>query len=120
MLYITNAFSLNMLQGWFATESTAEVTITKESTDSARRIIENAERGGKGIISAVGHAETAAIFSDVLGREIEMNRMNVDMTNVDVLLVGQYTGPRLPEGATTLPEGASIHWYAVTLPLGTD
>lgn len=28
-------------------------------------------------------------------------------------LVGQYRGPRLPDGATTLPEGATIEWWHV-------
>jgi hypothetical protein len=29
------------------------------------------------------------------------------------VLVAQYRGPRLPEGATELPEGATIEWYVV-------
>jgi hypothetical protein len=29
--------------------------------------------------------------------------------------VGQYTGPRLPEGSKTLPEGASVEWLFVTV-----
>lgn len=28
-------------------------------------------------------------------------------------IVGQYDGPRLPEGAIALPEGASIRWVFV-------
>jgi hypothetical protein len=31
------------------------------------------------------------------------------------LLVGQYDGPRLPEGATSLPEGATLTWFKVEL-----
>ena len=29
------------------------------------------------------------------------------------LFVGQYKGPRLPEGATALPEGAIVEWAMV-------
>jgi len=34
--------------------------------------------------------------------------MSVNLTEQDQLLVAQYKGSRLPEGTTTLPEGASI------------
>ena len=28
--------------------------------------------------------------------------------------MGQYSGPRLPEGSTSLPEGATIKWYLIS------
>lgn len=31
----------------------------------------------------------------------------------DAALIGQYIGPRLPEGATELPAGATIEWWLV-------
>jgi len=31
------------------------------------------------------------------------------------LLVAQYVGPRLPEGATALPPGANIEYYVVRM-----
>jgi hypothetical protein len=65
------------------------------------------------IISAVGHADTAAVFSSILDRAIEPNRISVKLTRDDMAIVGQYVGPRLPEGATTLPEGAAIEWWLV-------
>ena len=61
----------------------------------------------------VGHADTAAVFSSVLGVEIPCNRATVALKEGDVALVGQYSGPRLPEGATALPEGAAIKWVVV-------
>lgn len=67
--------------------------------------------------SCVGHASTAAVFSDTLGIEVPHNRVNVNLTPGDALIVGQYTGPRLEEGATTLPEGAVIKWAVYYLPL---
>jgi hypothetical protein len=66
------------------------------------------------IISAVGHAGTARLFSEILDYPIEVSRKNVKLTKRnDVALIGQYVGPRLPEGATTLPEGANIEWWLV-------
>jgi hypothetical protein len=44
-----------------------------------------------------------------------MNRANVSLAAGDRVLVGQYSGPRLPEGTTTLPEGATIKWLVVTV-----
>jgi hypothetical protein len=65
------------------------------------------------LTSAVGHPDTARIFSSILGVDITTNRCNVTLNRNDYIYVGQYIGPRLPEGATQLPEGASILWYKV-------
>ena len=58
-------------------------------------------------------ADTAAIFSQQLGVEIPAARVTVSLTHGEIILVGQYSGPRLPEGATTLPEGATIKWFTL-------
>ena len=63
--------------------------------------------------SIIGHENTAAVFSSLLGIDLPMNRESVQLTDKQMLLVGQYSGPRLPEGATELPEGASIRWWLV-------
>ncbi|PZP60226.1 MAG: hypothetical protein DI596_06125 [Azospira oryzae] len=102
-MIITNAFSLNMLAYLPATVRVEEV-----SAETAREYAAKAE-------SAVGHADTAAVFSDVLGVPVECRRVTVSMKKGDTALVGQYTGPRLPEGATKLHESATIKWLLVTL-----
>jgi hypothetical protein len=75
----------------------------------------SAEQEGEAefIRSAVGHADTAAVFADVLGIPVECHRVTVTLNKGDMAVVGQYIGPRLPEGATKLPEGASIKWLGV-------
>jgi hypothetical protein len=65
------------------------------------------------LVSAVGHADTAAVFADDLGVAVVMNRATVSLKTGDWAVVGQYRGPRLPEGATTLPDGAEIVWLLV-------
>lgn len=60
--------------------------------------------------SCVGHANTADLYSETLGLPIEANRISVSLDFGDAILVGAYNGPRLPEGCTTLPEGATINW----------
>ena len=99
-MFILNAFSLNMIVG------NADVVV-REITQAAAASL------AATCTSAVGHADTAAVFSAVLGVEIPCNRATVALKDGDVALVGQYSGPRLAEGATSLPEGATIKWLVV-------
>ena len=100
-MVILNAFSLNMVAGFPATIRVREVSI------------EEAARIAASSTSAVGHADTAAVFSGVLGTPVEFNRASVLLPAGASALVGQYKGPRLPEGATVLPPGATIQWMVV-------
>lgn len=100
---ITNAFSINMLP--------------RERHDLHFKplAVEEAREFASGATSAVGHADTAAVFSAVLGMEVKANRVNVQLKKHEIrLLVGQYRGPRLEEGATQLPKGATIEWWLVS------
>lgn len=98
---ILNAFSVNMLATF-----PADVVIEELSLGQARGLAIGGE-------SCVGHADTAAVFSAVLGCPVAFNRATVTLEG-DALL-GQYSGPRLPEGATALPAGATIRWFRVGL-----
>ena len=99
-MFILNAFSLNMLNG------NADIVVREVSRAMAASL-------APACISAVGHADTAAVFSAVLGVTVPCNRATVALKDGDVALVGQYSGPRLVEGATTLPDGAAIKWMVV-------
>ncbi len=107
MNYITNAFSLNMLS------AAADVRFTRMDVGQVREHLDMFD-----YMSAIGHADTAAVVSAVLGREVKFNRMSVELDTSDwgkahSLIIAQYKGPRLPEGATSLPDGAEIEfWYA--------
>jgi hypothetical protein len=100
---ILNAFSFNMVSSFPATINAAAVSQ------------ELAQELAQGVPSAVGHPDTARVFEEVLGCPVPANRANVALTTGDVVLVGQYRGPRLPEGATELPEGAAIEWLRVSI-----
>jgi hypothetical protein len=104
-MLVTNAFSLNMLDSLSSTIKTIE--LEKEAVQETLKV--NAWR------SVVGHEDTAAVFSSELGVEIPFNRESVSLQQGDVILVGQYIGPRLNEGVTTLPEGATIKWILVSI-----
>jgi hypothetical protein len=67
------------------------------------------------LTSAIGHEDLARIVSKRLGVELPTNRISVTLTPDDVVVVIQYTGPRLPEGTTKLPKGAKITYWLVRL-----
>lgn len=103
-LFIGNAFSLNMV----AASDLGNLKFAPISESEAKKYAIAAE-------SVVGHADTAAVFTDVLGVAVGFNRVSLTLRQGDVLVVGQYKGPRLEEGCKTLPEGAVIEWVCVSI-----
>jgi len=107
-IILTNAFSINMLP------CNANLKFTKiaNPADLINRnwLTEN----------AIGHADTDRVVRHQLhmdGAEVpEGKRSNVvfPTPEADALLVAQYRGPRLPEGATELPQGATLEFWLVT------
>ena len=97
--YLVNAFSIQMLSGP-ATVRFEEIDAVDVPSD---------------VVSAVGHADTAAVLSEVLGFPVPMNRINISLDKETEMYVAQLMGGRLPEGSTTLPEGFSFKFYRVTL-----
>ena len=91
-MYLCNAFSLQMIKDFPCTVE-----------------IEEVESLPQGLVSAIGHADTA----NVLG--VPMNRVNVTLSKGDTIYVAQLVGGRLPEGSTTLPQGFSFRYLKVTL-----
>lgn len=100
---LLNAFSLSMIAHPAVIE-TSELTVAQAQAVLA-----------EGFESAVGHADTATVFGEVLGVPVATNRVSIALEKGEQALVGQYAGPRLPEGATQLPEGATIKWLLVTV-----
>ena len=95
-VYIGNAFSLQML--------------TSDAMISVEEIPEEDFNNVKNIAkSVVGHEDTA----NILG--VEFNRESITLNKGDVLYVAQIVGGRLPEGATTLPEGFSFKYLKVAI-----
>ena len=91
----------------------SRLAIRRLADDEARQLLQVCSDAGYRLVSSVGHADTARIFTGILGTEVPMNRISINLSGLDLILVGQYNGPRLPEGATSLPEGASIRWFTV-------
>jgi len=125
-ILVANAFALSMLDpevqrhGHYCGARTP-APCGDGSARAAREFLEKWEtpRGDEpaaSVRSIVGHADTARVFGALLGRDIAPNRESIKLQSSQprqILLVGQYVGPRLPEGATELPEGASIFWWTI-------
>jgi hypothetical protein len=105
MTYLSNAFSLNMIG--FTELGEAKVFVSRLALDAAREILAGV------FVSAVGHESTAAIIAADLGLPVRADRQSIKINPGDKLVVAQYIGPRLPEGATVLPEGARLEYFLV-------
>ena len=102
MLYLSNAFSLQMLD----TSKTTSVSIKPISIDAVKTA---------GFISAVGHPDTAMVLTDMLGKDVPCNRVSIKLKPTDILLVAQIVGGRLPAGTTKLPDGFKMQFLKVTI-----
>ena len=107
-MYLCNAFSLNMLSHLNVNVAIRPITVQDVRDFNAEQALE----------SAVGHTDTAAVFTNTLGFNVPANRINLALGPGDRLLVGQYRGPRLEAGATELPQGAKIEWALVVIRQG--
>ena len=98
-IYLSNSLSLNM----FPTDGTINISVQPIE----KNLIPS------DVVSTVGHSDTARVISSELGFEVIPNRVTLKLNEGDTLFVAQYIGPRLPEGATELPDGAQIKYLKV-------
>lgn len=92
---LANAFSIQMLNF----DNRDEITIKIRKIERPANLNE--------FDSCIGHADTA----NVLG--VKCDRKAIKLNPDDELVIAQVTGQRLPEGATTLPEGCVLTFFEV-------
>lgn len=125
-IYICNALAMGMLDrdvqernpDYRAAQGSPR-TPRPITIDQALKIIGCADE----LVGAVGHADTAGLIASALnlatvqvhGRITVRLRGGPDglWADAEKALIGAYTGPRLPEGCTTLPEGAVLEWWVI-------
>ena len=131
-IYIANAFSLSMLdrdsqrgspQGYVPRAGTpanlvGTARVPAPLDDDAKEWLRSMAALGAEVLSAVGHPDTAKLFSAILGRQVECNRVAIRLGRDDILLVGQIMAAdggmvRLAPGTTELPLGATIEWWVI-------
>jgi hypothetical protein len=96
---LCSAFSLNMV------DHPTTLSTRVLSAEDVSAMLANGYR------NAVGHASTGAVFASVLGMELSVaERLTLFLNRGESCIIGQYRGPRLTEGATVLPDGATIQW----------
>lgn len=127
-VYVCNAFSLNMLDGEtqlggnprYANPVPGKDGHEAGSTEAALIWLQEYRKAAPDleIVSVVGHKDTAAMFTELLGFPVLENRESIklyelheDLARREVALIGQLQGTRLPPGATTLPDGATLEWW---------
>lgn len=102
MIYLANAFSLQMVHG------DTKIAVKTVPTQEVANRLQN-----ETWVSCMGHQDIAAVAADMLGFPVQYNRGNIMLAPGDVLYVSQVVGGRLPEGATKLPSGFNIIWKQV-------
>jgi ferredoxin-fold anticodon binding domain-containing protein len=115
--YVANAISLGMLDsidremayGSYDPMS-IKLEISRLSAQGARDWVRREDW-----ISIVGHDDTAALLSELLGVPIIKNMVSTSIKVGDCILVCQYNGERLAEGAKTLPPNATIRYFLVSV-----
>lgn len=117
-MYLTNAFSINML-----TQPDIRLRFEKITIGQVYALMETlALQEGECLVNTIGHADLDRLVREELsGCAVDVpagERLSVawpiDLDTVHQMLVAQYRGPRLPEGCTALPEGAEIEWWLIT------
>lgn len=101
-MWLLNALSLNMLP-----EDGGLVRYAPVDLEGARAVL------SRGFASAIRHEDLARLLTGLLGVPVPANQATVSLGPGSQVVVAQYKGPRLPEGATALPEGAEIAFYLV-------
>lgn len=100
MIYIVDNFTPDML--CISTFSLARFEIVSPDT-----IPTNA-------FSAISDANMTRVVSGILGFEPNKSDSACISDDYDVLYLARYYGPKLEEGATSLPKGGTITFYKVT------
>ena len=93
---VLNAISLNMLA-----EGASGFKVKHE-------LDPNQDLDYSELVSYIGHKDLCTMIKARYGITLPLNRCSNKLHKEEYVIVFQYKGPRLPEGATTLPEGASL------------
>ena len=129
-----NAISISMLPVGCASAKLDITPMSERHVSEVLAEIDENARGAAFVRSFIGHADTAALVTSELRRickpvtwpsgltipaavvpdlpaSRDLFRFSPD--GDDCLIVAQYQGPRLAEGATTLPDDASLFFFRV-------
>jgi len=90
MIYLCNSFTLSMIDPSLL-EGGAIIKASPISLGGVKALLK------EGFVSAVGHESTAKVLSVLLGTDVPSNRVQIAITEGDVIVSFQFL-VRLPEG----------------------
>ena len=105
---LSNAFSLSMVPNLNNIGNEFTIRTRVVGVEEVKSLLAN------GFNSCVGHEDACAKYSELLAIPISYNRTSVKIDVGDKLIVGQFTGQRLVEGATTI-SAPSYSWLVIEL-----
>jgi len=91
-VWLTNAFSGSMLLGLLNNNNIVNVKFVKVSLDDVKELLEK-----NSFTSVIGHDATANVLQTILGVDVKVNRVTVQLEKGDSVVVFQLN-QRLPEG----------------------
>ncbi|AMK16281.1 STIV orfB116 family protein [Methanobrevibacter olleyae] len=91
-VYVGNVFTFGFLDN-----PNVDISSQQISWEEFDEVLEN-----KDFVNFMGHADVAHMVG------LDMNRITIHVKPGDTVYIAQYTGPRLEEGATVLPDGATL------------
>ena len=92
MIYVGNVFTFGFLSNKNVDIKSREITWAEFDEVLA----------SNNFINFMGHQDVAHMVG------LEQNRISISVKSGDVVYLAQYDGPRLEEGATVLPQGATL------------
>lgn len=109
MIYVGNAFSLQMIENIDNMPLTEAVNVQVKNVGAHYGEILRSEVGMGKVKSVIGHQDLAGIL------HLPFNRESITLRKGDILYVAQVVGGRLPLGCTELPIGTKIVFLKVTI-----
>ena len=112
MLYLADAFSINMLPDEYCTYEFRPLSISRAASILYALHDE--------VVNIIGNPNTAAVVESVLRAKVgelelpEPQQLTVKLVPADEVLVAQHTGPQPLDGTAQLPEGAQLRFWLVT------
>lgn len=105
-LFVSNAFSLNMLA---ASINNKPFDLLVTPVDSPDAFFD-----GSSVVECMSNQATCDLFNlHCKTHQVTAESNNVSLEFGDSMLVMQYNGPRLEKGLTALPVGGTVRFYTV-------
>ncbi len=113
LIYVCSAFSGNMMSKEI---DDAGIAIRRLTEGEVRPFLDaQVDCYHRRVVPAVGNKALCPLIEKILGRPDLHSSTQIMLEEGDKCLVAHYDGPKIPEGATEVPEGGKITWMLYTI-----